>query len=491
MRRFAFVSAALLALFAGPAYAGAEVGGYFRVMTRPDFVGGDGKLGYWNLYGRLLNEGPYGALELKLDVLERQPGSDAIWTDLHVKIEGGSIGNADAGNGSLSLLRLSQVYAQAGNILLPGVTWRVGTLESTFGDLGLYDWRPAQVLFDTVGVQAEYDRGPIELIVGAGDAGYAIRGAEYNTIASAGGTVRLRGGSHVELGAGGQYRYEPKVVGNRFAPYNTPDISYDDYIRGEFVQNYLLNNPGESLFIPAPTATSSTSSKLIGYLGAGNAGPLKWNNLFVSFEKLHPDNFYTEIYNGASYDLYIQRLTDQRTVLFVGDELQLSLWPDRLDAAIGGVYGNHKDGDNQIAPSDFDRTYWSGVVRTQAYLSPVVHLLLESSYAKEWSRNGNTYRDHADSIFTNSGGQVVEDGLEYGDSDTRITWQGKGGFVLNPLGPGIYTRPSLRLLYGAQHSTQNNAFGNSFVETIDDYDYFGNVERHWHHVVAVETEIWF
>jgi hypothetical protein len=63
--------------------------------------------------------------------------------------------------------------------------------------------------------------------------------------------------------------------------------------------------------------------------------------------------------------------------------------------------------------------------------------------------------------------------------------------VLNPLGPGMYVRPSLRLLYGVQYSTQNNAFGNSFVETLDQYNDFGNVERHWHSVVAIEAEAWF
>jgi len=46
-----------------------DVGGYFRVMTRPDFQGGDGRLGYWNLYGRLLNEGPFVALETQLHLL--------------------------------------------------------------------------------------------------------------------------------------------------------------------------------------------------------------------------------------------------------------------------------------------------------------------------------------------------------------------------------------------------------------------------------------
>ena len=80
---------------------------------------------------------------------------------------------------------------------------------------------------------------------------------------------------------------------------------------------------------------------------------------------------------------------------------------------------------------------------------------------------------------------------EFGDTDTRHTFQGKTGFVLNPLGQGVYTRPSLRFLYGVQYSNQNNAFGNSFVESLDQYDDFNTVERHLHHVISLETEAWF
>jgi hypothetical protein len=125
------------------------------------------------------------------------------------------------------------------------------------------------------------------------------------------------------------------------------------------------------------------------------------------------------------------------------------------------------------------------------YLTPTVHWLAETSIAEEVSTNGNAYREHADSIFENTETVADARGLEFGDTDTRTTWQGKTGLVLNPLGPGIYTRPSLRLLYGVQYSNQNNAFGNRFVETLDQYNEFGNVERHWHHVVALETEAWF
>ena len=53
----------LSTLLLSTALAGqADVGGYFRIMTRPDLQGGSGRLGYWNLYGRLLNEGPYATM---------------------------------------------------------------------------------------------------------------------------------------------------------------------------------------------------------------------------------------------------------------------------------------------------------------------------------------------------------------------------------------------------------------------------------------------
>ncbi|MCB9746339.1 MAG: hypothetical protein H6740_27430, partial [Alphaproteobacteria bacterium] len=104
-------------------------------------------------------------------------------------------------------------------------------------------------------------------------------------------------------------------------------------------------------------------------------------------------------------------------------------------------------------------------MRPQVYITDTFHLLLESSFAQEVSRNGNAYREHVDSVFENTDGLPDSRGLEYGDTDTRYTWQGKGGVNFNPLGPGAYVRPSLRVLYGVQYSNQNNAFGNSFVDT--------------------------
>lgn len=482
----------LFALSSSAAFAGdAAVGGYFRVGTRPDFQGSGGKLGYWNLYGRLLNEGPYAALELKLDVLDRVPDHPDPWTSLHLKVEGGSVQNADPMGGSLAAFRLSQVYADAGNVLLPGVTWRVGTLDTWFGDLGLYDMKPAEIFYNTVGLSARLEREHVDLLLGFGDSGYGMRPDAYSTILTPGGTLRLRFGQHFELGGGGEYRYEPAVEGNTKAPYATPGLDYEDWIRGEVVQSFFADHPGQMLEFPDPEPITAQSGKAIAYLGFGGFGPLRWNNLFASVERLHPQITSVEAWGGQDWTLYVPALTDERTVLLVGDELQMSLIPSRLDLALGGLYGVHADGDNTITPSDYARRYSSGVLRLQAALTPTFHWLGETSLAKEVSTNGNAFREHPDSIFENIDGTPNTRGLEMGDTDTRHTWQGKTGFVLNPLGPGIYTRPSLRLLYGIQYSNQNNAFGNSFVESVDQYNDFGNVERHWHQVLALETEAWF
>ena len=290
---------------------------------------------------------------------------------------------------------------------------------------------------------------------------------------------------------GTQLWFEPKVIGNRYAPYATPNLDYEDWIRGEAVSNWVLENPDQEQNFPDPTPTSANSYKLVGYVGFGGLGPLVWNSLFLSYSKLHPEIYATETDNGSENELNIHDLTDERTALMIGDEMQFSLVPEKLDMVLSGLYGAHADGDNTIAPSDHNRTYGSTVLRLQTYATPVVHFLVESSYAVEKSANGNTYRNSVDSVFANTDGVTDTRGLEYGDSDIRRTWQGKGGVVLNPLGPGIYVRPSMRLLYGVQWSSQNAAFGNSFVETLDQYNDFGNIERHLHHVVALETEVWF
>ncbi|MBJ94834.1 MAG: hypothetical protein CMP23_10240 [Rickettsiales bacterium] len=468
-----------------------SVGGYLRLMARPDFQGGHGKLGHWNLYGRLLNEGPWAALELRLLLLRAQPGSSSPWARAHFRIEGGTVAGGSGGNGSLAEFRLSRAYVEAGGGILPGLTWRIGTLETWFGDLGLYDMRPSQLFEQTLGLSAQGQLGPVELMVGLGDSGFPIRQLNYSPILTAGGFARLRAPKGFELALGGQVLFEPSVQGSRNAPYDTPGIDYEDWLRGEVVENFLRENPGQEESFPDPVAAQALSGRLIGYLGFGGLGPLLWNSVHASFERRHPLQSSTESLNGEDVILYTKSLTDQRFQLTVGNEMQLELVPNRLELAWGLLYGNHWDEDNEIAPSDHDRWYLSTVLRLQAFATPFLHFLVESSIAQEVSTQGNIWRNHGDSIFQSSAGQADSEGLEFGDADTRTTWQGKAGVVLSPLGAGIYARPSLRVLYGIQYSTQNNAFGNSFVEEVSQWNDFGSWETHLHHVLALEVEAWF
>ncbi|MBS1151708.1 MAG: hypothetical protein H6Q89_3406, partial [Myxococcaceae bacterium] len=296
-------------------------GGYYRIMARPDFQGGIGRLGFWNLYGRLLNEDPFASLELKLDVLQAPPGSSQTTASVYAKIEGGTVANADFRNGSLAFFRLAQLYANVGNVLLDKVTWRLGTLEYFFGgDLGLYDRKPAALFTDTVGLLATYRRERFDLMIGLGDTGFATRGLNYAPILNvgAGATIRILPG-HLELGGGAQYAYEPFVEGNRNSSYVTPawrvptgkandaDDLYEDYFRKEVVKVFDQQHPGfegqfgQGDFRPVPASQPSTSWRAVGYLGFGDFGPLKWNKFFVSYRKLHPENFYDE----GNFRIYI------------------------------------------------------------------------------------------------------------------------------------------------------------------------------------------
>lgn len=468
-----------------------SAGGYFRIMTRPDFQGGNSKLGYWNLYGRLLNEGPYAAMEMKLDLVQGRLGTSDTFASVHTRLEGGSVSNVDAGNGALNLFRMSQLYVKAGNILLDKVTWQLGTLDYWYGDLGVYDLRPATLFNDTVGLSARYTSEKFELLLGLGDSGFHLKGPNYSTVFSGGGGFRARPSRHFEFGAGGQVGYEPSVEGNRFAPYYTPGIDYEDYYRGEVAQRYLEKFPGQAEMFPDPIATDALSYRLIGYLGFGRLGPIQWNNLYALHQKLHPQAFKRETVSGQVFDLYTTKLTDERTLTQLGNEMILTLWPQKLDAVWAVFYGREENRDNTLAAGEDNREYLSTVLRLQYYVTPTVHFLVESSGAQEKSLNGNLFRQHVDSIFANTSGVSDSRGLEFGDTDTRTTWQFKTGIVLNPNGRGIYSRPSLRLLYGLQYSNQQAAFGNGFVESLDQFNDFQSQDRHWHSVVAIESEGWF
>lgn len=487
-------------LLAGLAFAQApdsrfSAGGYFRIMARPDFQGGNGRLGYWNINGRLMNEGPYAALEMKLDLLQAPPGSADIWASLHARIEGGSVTTADAGNGSLVNFRLSQLYARAGNILAPNLVWQLGTLQYFFGDIGLYDVRPAQILEDTIGLSARYTAGAVDALLAVGDSGFTARGLEYVPLLTVGGALRVRLGDHVELGGGGQVAVEPFIAGNRNSSYVTPDVAYEDFARKEVLRRFVEDNPlaGVEQF-PLPRASSQTnvSWRVVGYLGFGKLGPIRWNNFFARYQRLHPQNSYTDSWQGRSVQVYTADLTRDRYALQLGNEMQLQLIPDRLDAVWSTLYGQDRDLANTLVASEANRTYVSTILRLQLYFSRTVHWLLENSISQERSLNGNLFRTTYESIFQNTAGVPDTRGLEFGDAAVRNNWQLKTGIVLNPTGFGIYARPSIRLLYGFQLSSQHAAFGNAFVERLDQFDAFkptGTIS--WHHLVSLESEGWF
>ena len=490
-----FVSVVSAVAFAQAPDSRFSAGGYYRIMARPDFQGGQGKLGYWNLNGRLMNEGPYAALEMKLDLLQAPPGTTDIWASLHARIEGGSVNTADQNNGNLINFALTQLYARAGNILAPNIVWQLGTLQYYFGNLGLYDLRPAQVLEDTVGLSARFVSDRVEVLLAVGDSGFAVRGLQYVPLLTAGGAAKVRIGNHFELGGGGQVAVEPFIAGNRNSSYVTPGLTYENYLRGEVLRRYLENNPlgGVDQFPnPVPSQQTNVSWRAVGYLGFGQLGPLEWDNLFVRYQRLHPKNFYTDSYNGQSVQVYVADLTRDRYALQVGNEAIFKLIPDRLDAVWAVLYGQDRDFANTIQASEANREYLSTVLRLQLYFTRTVHWLLENALSRERSLNGNLFRSSFDSIFQNTMGVPDSRGLEYGDSALRNTWQLKTGLVLNPTGFGVYARPSIRLLYGFQLSSQHAAFGNSFATALNQYDAFkptGTIA--WHHLVSLESEGWF
>ncbi len=471
-----------------------SLGGYFRIQARPDFQGGNGGLGLWNLYGRLLNEGPYAMLQSQLQLIQADPNGSDPYANVNLRVEGGFLEYAQGGQNNLSNFRISQFYVNVGNVALAHVTWQVGSLYYYPGDLGLYDFRPAQILENAVGLSATWHADKLDVLLAVGDSGYGLHGSDYDTVYTVGGFARWKPVRGLELGIGGHLLYEPGNTGNPNAPYATPGVQYVDYFRQDVVQQYALTHaqdPGSLELFPKPSQRSSVSWRAVAYLGFGDIGPLRWSSLYGHIERLMPQTYVTESYQGQNYNIYLHDLTDQRYDVQVGNEMQLTLVPRRLDAVWGVVYGMSINNANTIAAGEDNRWYASTVLRLQAYLTDSVHILAESSLAHEKSMNGNLWREHYDSIFQSTSGVADAQGLEYGDTNQRNTWQGKAGIVFNPAGRGVYLRPSLRLLYGLQYSNAQAAFGNNFQTTLNQYNQFSNEERHWHQLVAVEAEGWF
>lgn len=469
--------------------------GYFRLMARPDLEGGTGALGYWNLYGRLLNETSFAEFNLFMDLVQNNPGTNEPWARMGARVAFTGFRTADFQGGNLGNLKndfqMKHFFLEAGNVFLKNVTWRFGTFDLYYNDLGTYDFRPSYVFLDTLGIGATYANDKLDFTLVAGDAGWEVRWPNYSTILTTGGRARLHLSNHAEIGLGGQYRYEPAVSGNRNSPYSTPNLNYQDWVRGEVLQNFLDAHPGQITSFPNPVPTSAQSFTSFLYLGFGGFGALRWDNFYLQFQKFHPLGPTTETFNGQTYNIYTTSVTDRRYEGSAGNEMQLQLIPDRLDAVWAAWFQYDRDFDDAIRPTDGNRIATSTLLRMQLYLTRVVHIIAEGSAAYEKSLNGNAYREHANSIFGSTDGASDRRGLQFGDSDHRNTYQGKVGLVLNPGGFGIFARPSIRLLYGLQYSSQQAAYGNGFVQSLDQLNQFKSPERHFHSVLGLETEGWF
>ncbi|MDP2307406.1 MAG: hypothetical protein Q8P18_15375 [Pseudomonadota bacterium] len=416
----------------------AEVSGYFRLSARPDLVGGDGRLGTSAFYGRLLNEGPWGLLDLRQPLVgdASQAGGGAPWGSLALRVEGGTVGGGDPTNGGLLGFRLSQLYLSAGNVGFRDVTFRVGTLETTFGDLWLFDARPTQMLVDVLGASGTWARDGTEVMLGLGDAGWSIHGARYHVVGSAGGSVRHRS-DHVEVGLGGQAWFEPAD--------GDPE---------------------------GPEDRDARAWKVAGTVGFGDLGPVRWNRLQVVLRRRLPDAPRLTVVDGEEVRVGVSRQTDQRHELLIGDEVELELVPDHLEVAAAAVFEHHYDPD-QLGPegtggeSPTNRTALSGVLRVQVALTPAFSLLGETSLAREVARGAQG---------------VSTDGAATDGPARKDTWQGKVGVVVSPAGPGLGARPALRALYGAQHCSLPSAWPGAPPTGGD---------ARWHHLVSLEAEAWF
>jgi hypothetical protein len=482
------------------------VGGYFRLQAFTDFQGGNGELGQNPfgcgfggpcIYGRLMNEGPYGILEMRYLMLGSDKTPDAPWAAIYLRGEGDSFLGTDAGNGSLANYAITKFGVETGNLLLRNVTWRVGILWYEPNNMGLYDMFVDDLFYGVVGVSASYKTPLLDLLVGIGDEGWQLLGSHYDTVYTGGGWARFHLGSHFEIGGGGQFGYQPASPGNQNGPYQTPGVTYLEYYQQTAVQSFFQQNATPGMPFPNPVATSAENWKAVGYLGFGKLGPLDWNSVYFHYTKKPPLTNYQETYTppGATapqtYTIYISGLTSQEYELMIGDEALFHLIPHRLDLAIGGMYGEERNDANTIIAGTDNYTFASGVARLQYFLTQSIHLLVETSVAEEHSLNGNLFRDHESSIFNNDDGVPDPLGLQYGDSAYRDTWQGKWGIVFNPKGEGIYTRPSLRLLYGLQYSSQQDAFQSGYVNNLNQYNQFVGPEQHWHSVFGADLEGWF
>jgi len=85
-----------------------------------------------------------------------------------------------------------------------------------------------------------------------------------------------------------QYLYEPRVPGNRFAPYRTPASPTATTCAAKSRRRGSRSTPA------ARTSSRRRSRRRallesVGYVGFGKLGPLLWNNFYVNHLRRHPE----------------------------------------------------------------------------------------------------------------------------------------------------------------------------------------------------------
>ncbi|RME03886.1 MAG: hypothetical protein D6805_04945 [Planctomycetota bacterium] len=480
-----------------------EYEGYFRVYARTDFGKGAKTLGWWNLYGRLMNERPWFTFGISQKFLRQRSETDP-GVRVYGRIEGDSFRVGDEKQGSLSSFSLTQIYLEVVNIPYRHFVVQLGTLWYNMGYIGIYDWYVAQSFWETVGVRAGMRYRDMEWFVALGDSGYDVyqrrkqtfEDAGYDSVPTVGGLFKVKLGE-VWLGSSVMLRYEFGDSASKNAPRQTDSVDYRDVLRGDVLERYLDANPSDPNgdFFPASRAVDDFSWRWTFWLGFGGVRlggiRLRWNDFSVSLEKKPADQALRFSANGVTKDVYISRFTDERYELLVLDE---SYWElsSRVDMVMGIFFSYAWDGDNRYRPDDQNRLAFSILFRPQIYLTDYFHLLNEVSFAVERSLIGNRYREHFDSLTTNTDGVFDPEGLEWGDTDIKYTLQFKTGLVFNPFGKGIYNRPSIRLLFGVQYSNVHAAFKNSYEESLARQNLFNaRKDLHWHYMISLEVEHWF
>ena len=244
--------------------------------------------------------------------------------------------------------------------------------------------RPAQIFFETVGVSARYQKPRYELLLGFGDSGYGLKGTNYNTIPNSWGYRTCA--SNRWIGSGSWWSVSlGKRCGRK--PSRTilhPGLEYEDYIRQEFAQNFLLKIQPKRINFPMPELRDAQSFTAIGYLGFGGFGPIIWNNFYARYEQLHPLGPTTEFFPRGNLQHLSQPISPTNAQrLHLETSYSCVSFPTSST-----LHGLHSTATAKMVTTTYwhqkaDRTVMSTVLRGQVYMTDHLHLLVEGSAAQE------------------------------------------------------------------------------------------------------------